>query len=832
MGKKLQMMAFIPKTTTIKIHTLGFPARWKELLLRLAITVNPKYDHEKYNLPLCGALSKICANWIYGLIDIKPLRKNSNDEEWIVCLTEIDAAMCEEICVNLSAAAYSFYKGRIKDRAGKDALDEFVKAINPDDLLKLVGGRELAIIDKDGWIADKYAYQGFSLKIMQSLVGKKIDYKGRELTLYSSGRGELMSQVLQSDKAQYYAYVFSFSLQTVPPESRPILLLHCSRRRFKNTSQGSKYYWPNKLSVYIKHTKDNNYYKLNLESAWNKETNETEAVWSPADAECYNSIYREGLPPATQLKQAIENYNSPQSEPRLMCTISPSNSWAEETGIGTGVSALDREIFYDAIYRLIGNSVSRLAETDKVKLRNSKLNPTESYADLAVRLGKTGYKGLSIEIYSFSVHDELGGSIEKILKEKLAEVVYEGDFPIRVERIPLGEYAQPMPKQDYRKYENREKRILSIEERIGKARPEIMTGAIIVLPKRDDDLRDVKNLLRCGFALTGRVTQFINPDTNKKTIKKNQKKESEYKTVSAIADLFRQFGYSRSAESISKFKAWPIVAIDVVSHIRTIREDKDETARALPVMLKYDVNDGLITVECPIVNNGLPVTYYDACLQFVRLSMDREFADKCQDSLRRYAELKLKALENYYRYNDAILLASGEGFVRNELWPGISNKKIAEYITDPKYANSIDIGNKLMSVPYSFRKSKLRIIRLRYNDEVPDYYMRDEDKVTGGANGIFSCGKVYYSCVTVKNRDDRYRNSDKVYSIDYPEQDYCVKSLIEYYPLVLQNGDDANDIINYINETRTLSPQYKESTNVPLPLHYLGERIKEYLSFD
>ena len=110
--------------------------------------------------------------------------------------------------------------------------------------------------------------------------------------------------------------------------------------------------------------------------------------------------------------------------------------------------------------------------------------------------------------------------------------------------------------------------------------------------------------------------------------------------------------------------------------------------------------------------------------------------------------------------------------------------------------------------------------------------MQEEEKVTGGSEGILSYGEIYYGCVTVKKRDKRYRNSDKEYSIDNPTHDYCGKRLIEYYPIVLQQGDNAQKIINYINETRTLSPQYKEATNVPLPLHYLGDRVKEYLSFD
>ena len=111
-------------------------------------------------------------------------------------------------------------------------------------------------------------------------------------------------------------------------------------------------------------------------------------------------------------------------------------------------------------------------------------------------------------------------------------------------------------------------------------------------------------------------------------------------------------------------------------------------------------------------------------------------------------------------------------------------------------------------------------------------HISEEEKATGGAKGIFSFGKVYYGCVAEKRQDNRYRAGDKEHSYDKPQQDYCRKRLIEYFPLVLQENDDAYDLINYVNELRNLSPQYNAPTNVPLPLHYLGDRIKEYISFE
>lgn len=194
--KKLQMMTFIPKNTTINVFTLGFPTKWKEKLVELTLAVNPSFNYELYILPLCSLLGKLCSNWIYGLIEISNLRKNSDDSKWIVCLTKIDKNMCEQICLNLKAAAISYYDNKIGVDGVQKALNEFLDILNPDELFQYVGEDEIEIIDNNGKIASSYAYNGLCLKLMSNLVGKTIELDSEKLILYYSAKNELMSQVL------------------------------------------------------------------------------------------------------------------------------------------------------------------------------------------------------------------------------------------------------------------------------------------------------------------------------------------------------------------------------------------------------------------------------------------------------------------------------------------------------------------------------------------------------------------------------------------------------------------------------------------------------------
>lgn len=832
--KQLQMMTFIPKALTIKVYTVGFPFEWKECLRELAIAANPKYDYDNYNLPLCSALSQICVNWVHGLIEINSMRKRSDDSKWIVCLNEINENVCEDICINLQAAAQSFYSYKQNIIEVQEALSKFINLINPRVLLKYINTECVQIIDENGMIASQYAYNGFCLKIMESLVGKTIIYDNTELMLNYSGRNELMSQVIKGYKDDLYAYVFSMCLQTIPGRSvsSPMLLLNFSRRIFKNSSVRSKKYLKNNMSVYVKHDSKPIYYKIIMAYDPVKK----QVKWNEADESCYKFAYPKSLPKAEEVLNELEFYNDEtKSNPQIFCTSSTENSYASESKIGTGVSALDKAAFYNAIYELIKGTVSKIEPIDKVKARTARLNPIllkedkDTFAkngeDICECLSKTGYCGARIEIYSLSENNELAQQIEENLK-----IIIDKDtdgFKIDIQRLPLKGFADPIPIQDYYSMPKRTERIRQISDTIGQAPKNLMVGSIIVLPriKDDADAKSAKNLLRCGFALTNRVTQFINP------INENDPKEVKglpHKISIAIYDLLRQFGYTKCATKLDKFLRYPVLAIGAHSQVKTITGIK---VRAVPLMLKYDINERIITVESPAINNGLPTNYYQACLALSKLSMSRDCDKLCLESTKRYIEQKVKGLENYYRYQDAILVVSGDGFVRSELWPGISNKKISAYsfISDYRPVN-IDIGNKKCSVQFNLNNSKLRIVRIRDNDEIPNYYLTDGSKTTGATDGIYKYKEVYYASVTEKKNDRTYSDGNKEYSFSNSNKSYRAKGLSEYFPVSLCENDDPFEVINYLNQLRYLSPQYNSVTNLPLPLHYMN-LIKEYIDF-
>lgn len=825
--KKLQMMTFIPKTSTIKVYTLGFPATWKDKLAALAIAGNPSFNYDSYMLPLCSLLGKLCANWVNGLIEISNLRKNSDDSKWIVCLSEINKHMCEEICVNLKAAALSFYADKINDEKVKSALNDFLKVIDSDELFQSIGQDEVEIIDKDGKIANPYAYNGLCLKIMSKLKGEIIKLDGEDLILNRSARNELMSQVLSAPNGDLYAYVFSFSLQTIPADNYPMLLLNCSRRRFKNSTKRSKTLLKNKMSVYVKHKDETCYYKLSIKCNWKKECMEWE--WDEAERMCYDFTYPHKLPKANDVKEAIEEFNSVKNNPQILCGISAENSFESETEVGTGVSVQDEESMYNSIYELISDVVDKSSATAKAIIKRPKLNPDKDLRDIRSCLSKTGYKKAVIEIYSlskdFDLADKIKNSLDKLLLQSNSE---ENDFCIRTEIKTLGDYADPLSKEDYKKEIARNARIRLISDRIGRISEDIMAGSIIVLPNNNSKEKDAKDLLRCGFAMAGRVTQFINPDDKIEANKRRNKKKIDYKIQKTICDLLRQFGYSKCPTQWSKLPKYPVIAIDASTNLWSMTGKK---VRALPMMLKFNADDRMITVESPVFNNGLPLTYYKACLELCKFSMTRDCEKVCNEAIRRYIEQKLKGLENLYRDKDAIVIVSGDGFVRNELWPGISNKKIETYSFSKKYCpESIDIGNRAISVALNLSKSKLRVVRIRENDEIPDYYLTDGEKSSGNADGIYSYHEVYYASAAEKSRDDTYRWGDNESSISNPDHYYRGKKLIEYFPLYLCQDDDPIFIVNYLNELRGLSPQYNKITNFPLPLHYLSI-LKEYFNF-
>ena len=168
------------------------------------------------------------------------------------------------------------------------------------------------------------------------------------------------------------------------------------------------------------------------------------------------------------------------------------------------------------------------------------------------------------------------------------------------------------------------------------------------------------------------------------------------------------------------------------------------------------------------------------------------------------------------------------------MWGGISDTEIGEYAMTGEYCpERINVGTAQNPYLLSLTDSGVRIIRIRSNQEVPDYFTElspkssDENLQHSSASGIFKYEDVYWEIHSRPN-DDRYTRSFRESKILHPRHPFAEKDRIELYPLQLQPGDAAEKWIFYTNALRDLPIQYNQSTVLPLPLH-LAKGLEKYL---
>ena len=218
-----------------------------------------------------------------------------------------------------------------------------------------------------------------------------------------------------------------------------------------------------------------------------------------------------------------------------------------------------------------------------------------------------------------------------------------------------------------------------------------------------------------------------------------------------------------------------------------------------------------------------------------KLFWENDLEQRCVDASRAPAKQKLIELKNrYYMKEDSVLFVIQSDGNTRAVWSGISDKEIGGYTVTAEYCPSqINVGMPKNPYPLSLTDSGVRIIRIRSNQEVPDYFTNlsaqstDDHLQFSSASGIFKYGDVYWG-IHEKPNDFRYTNSFKMSKIDQPQQQFAEKDMIELYPLQLQSGDNAANWIFYTNALRHIPIQYNQSTVLPLPLH-LAKSLEEYL---
>jgi len=821
MNDKIYPLAYkLSPGQTCTLYYLGFPETWKAALLDIAHKSSPRFKDE-YGLPT-NALKKLVDSWMEGVIALAPLKKDSCDEHWLTSCREYSGndirALCNIIKVWVKATYVT--SPRVLPLSKKLAND-FCNTMKVEDLAALQTTAKVCLTLENGTVCEE-AYQAIPLLAVNRLLGREIVLNGQTLHLCYAAKNQLISHPITAPRSHHqYSFVFDLSVQTTPPRRKALLLCQMSIRRWIPDNYDKEHipFLSESINSHIK-ISDNKYCKVSIAYDYNGK----QLDWKSQDKECYNIWGYEQLPLAKDVLRDPAAYTS-----KILLPYKNGMSGFISSKIGTGVSVVDKASLYQSISALLGDLIFEQPEAKRVLLKGQNFSyfkspqeyeNSEEFRDWVSKCVETDR--ITFEVYGLwkdPNQQDLLNQVKAKIEQDFGEESGTSNLKIQCLCKEVGSLADGMS-DDYR--QTKIQRCDEIVEQLGQV--DSVTACIFALPGQEKYAKgDPKQVLRNAFARTGRVVQFINPEGN---INQN-------KIENAVYDLYRQLGVVtllNLRKKVPPLADTPCVGMHLCTQVHGI----SNKARFLPVYVTVDVLEGKTRVHCDAFTNRT-VSYREACLEMAQLFWKSDLEQHCVDASRSPAKQKLIELKNhYYKKEDRVLFVIQSDGNTRALWSGISDKEISGYTVAAEYCpNQINVGMPKNPYLISLEDSGVRIIRIRSNQEVPDYYTERRDKSTednlqhSSVSGIFKYEDVYWG-IHARPNDSQYTGSFKASRIDHPNQRFAEKDMIELYPLQLQPGDDAANWVFYTNALRHIPIQYNQSTVLPLPLH-LAETLEEYL---
>lgn len=809
-----------------KLYYLGFPERWKKELLVIARKNNPRFKDE-YGLPT-NTLKKMIDSWMDGIVSLRPLNASSNDEQWLVaCVPFTEKRIAVLFGIIKAWVAGTYISGYRANPLVTDLARSFISGAEKEEIASLSSESDVILSGDDGTVSEE-AYQAIPLIAVNQLLGKNIEVNGITLHLCYAAKNELISQPIEDSKSHHsYSYVFNFSVQTTPPDRHALLLCNMSIRRWVpgRYNKDKKVYSENAINVHV-YVGGDKYCQIPV--CYNRQSKGF--IWKKQDKECYDLWEYEPLVEPAALWEDIE-----QSKGKYLLPYKNGMPSVTKTKIGIGVPVRDKAELYQQILLHLNDIVDSAEEATPGQIRKSKLpcfkNPQEyktceEFRKWVAMCAETDK--IKFEIYGLSQEPKQALLME-LLEEKLV-----GDFEcnnensaltINIVRCEMGDMQTKLV-DDSRA--GKIKRCDELVEELGDAVG--VVACLFVIPGAEaySTGGDPKQVIRNAFAQTGRVVQFIVPEDEGKAVAKN-------KIDNAVYDLYRQLGITHllnvEKARFHQYADVRCVGMHIFTQIHGI--GAVNKGRFLPVYVDMDLLNGKTRVQCSAFDN-YSVSYREACLEMAKLFWKNDLEQLCVDACRTPAKQKLIELRNRHMNpeNKVLFMANTDGNSR-PLWSGMSDKSIGncdmlgEYIPE-----KIDVGAQKAPFYLQLANSGVRIVRIRCNAEVPDYFTSrrsSEEKLEkySSATGVFQYGKTFWS-IAPKPNDPRFNRSFVESRVTNPTHDYAEKDMIEIYPLQLQPGDDPWEWVRYVNALRQLPIQYNQATVLPLPLH-LAKNLAEYL---
>ena len=817
-----------------KLYEVAFPKRWKEELLRIDYKSNPKHG-----LPI-KTLRKLANSWMDDIVTMKPLTAASDDKRWLSSMRPFETERLERLYEIIRIWIAGTYINETRPPAVREAAKQFRDTMRAWELSGLTSERTVTLSNADGTVSPD-AFDALPLLAANQLQKKELEIDGHTVHLRYAAKNELISLPLEDMKAHdSFSYVFHFSVQTMPPGRFALLLCDMSVRRWvrdlKNPEKPVRS--KDKINAYIYLKRQDKYCRIPIRFS-DEKRRAKEPDWKSQDKECYNLCGYEPLPDMSDLWEAVRQGNKMYLLPYKV------GMWSfQEPKIGTGVSLSEKEQCYRQILELLKDRVKESGAATKKSAdyripayeTPQKYASREKFREWVRRCAETDH--ITFELYGMSQSAEdavVLDALHERLTEDFGENSPQSCLHIEIVRRESGDMALPLSggkRDDKIKNASRIQRLLSPVSPANS-----VTACLFVLPgEKAFHGYDPKASIRHAFALTGRVTQFIQPKDDEEA----DKPEGDFgqRVKRAVYDLYRQIGVTTfinmdkmdSKTAQKRLADAPCLGMHVYTQVHGIRNN----GQYLPVFVETDLLNGKTKVYCSAFERS-PVNYREACLEMARLFEQLNLDERCRDASRAPAKEKLIGLAHQFSSPErkVILFIRSNSYTR-ALWTGISDTAISNYThTNGSFyiPQKVDVGTQDSPCLYPLINTGVRVLRVRDNEEVPDYYIRKEEgrNAYSMVSGVREYHNTFWS-IAPKPNDNRYEASRKQTRFDNFKADFAENCLIELYPLQLQEGDEPLQYVRYAHALRLLpaQSQYDKAVNLPLPLH-LAKKLEEYL---
>ena len=854
---QLRTLSFqLVQSELLEKHTfyrLPFPEKWKMEIKKVQAAITNK-SVDEVNIPIT-LLNKAMRALVPDLIYIEPHAAKSGEKPWLYCTD--NSIPSEQLFLIIQAwlktqfwkEGETHYSNLLKKLKSEDLHWEEVK-LNVGNWRTHDNGTADLGSDNDFIILPHVIAAKFSQKNVSLEIGSEILKFRRAPRAVGSKGAELISWKPLSFNDNYWSVVITFTTQTIPFQSFPVLhcdlslrcWVSCPITELPKDKETSVYLltqvpwledFPNSTSFqvapitgnWIKENKDEN--QFNYQAKWGSKL----------------AALLDNLNPKNPFPKPQDIIGNPVLSLNLNGNTNAAlvyrNGIKPPHHVQFGLPPLERRRITEKIAELLVPEWELVPQIQRVKtgrcqtsenyfIPNTKMKREYSEEELTAKRVSTIYKEIrqSLTVEIWYIHEATREELIKSICDYLgipenAEFPYSfTEFTFNIKSQLLGSLGEALQLNSKIKDE-RDRRRDAIGEREKQVAAKVpqtseMTVAIIELPpaERFQKENDPKNALRSGFAKVNRLTQFISTEPN----------NLSHRSLNSFLDLLRQLGVQSSPPKIVMKKASLPDKINYVG-VWMIKKyaptGADGEKKIVPVIVYMNSDSPEIQATAFGLDRFLP--YREVLLVIAQNNKVKGFAN-LEQGMSRFIK---PTLEDILRTGDTLLLCHAQN-LRSQAWPWLANKNITQ--------DQVKFGNEK---PFKITRFKgLRIVRVRdsQSHETPEWYAPNDNE-QGFSKGIFQIGERVFASTnhppksfSINRKLSKLSSWTKNGKTVAPSPDtYCWNpGLVELTVACIQPNDEIWPWAALTHELRHLALNYDEALKLPLPL-YLAQQIEEYV---